>query len=69
MRCYNFKKNANKNCTARQMAAKLLTIYNNGEKAVKQRLETLVACGNDLVKNLQKKHEFKGDNKDIEHLR
>lgn len=38
------------------MAAKQLTIYNNSEKAVKQRLETLVACGDNLVKHLQKKH-------------
>lgn len=37
--------------------AKQLTIYNNSEKAVEQRLETLVACGDDLVKHLQKKHE------------
>lgn len=33
-----------------------LTIYNNSEKAVEQRLETLVSCGDNLVKHLQNKH-------------
>ena len=38
------------------MAPEQLTVYNNGEKAVEQRLETLVARGDNLVKYLQNKH-------------
>lgn len=38
------------------MAPKQLTIHNYSEKAVKQRLETLVAGGDYLVKHLQNKH-------------
>ncbi len=58
-----------KSVHCRQMAPKQLTIYNNREKAVKQRLETLVACGDNLVKDLKNKHsdscehELSGDNK------
>lgn len=32
------------------------TIDNDSEQAVKQRLQTLVTCGDDLVKHLQNKH-------------
>lgn len=31
-----------------------LTIYNNSEEAVEERLKTLVACGDYLVKHLKK---------------
>lgn len=37
------------------MAPKQFTIDNNSEQAVKERLETLVACGDNLVKHLQSK--------------
>lgn len=37
------------------MAPKQFTIDNNSEQAVKERLETLVACGDNLVKYLQSK--------------
>ena len=37
------------------MALEQLTIYNNGEKAVKEGLETLMPCGDNLVKHLQSK--------------
>ena len=40
---------------AQQMAQEKFTIHNDGEQAVKQRLETLVACGDNLVKHLQNK--------------
>lgn len=32
-----------------------LTIYDNSEEAVEERLETLVACGDYLVKHLQRR--------------
>lgn len=37
------------------MAPKQFTIDNNSEQTVEQRLETLVACGDNLVKHLQSK--------------
>lgn len=56
-RC-NLLTGANKIYTTngRQMASKRLTVDNNGEQAVKERLEPLVARGDNLVEHLQNKH-------------
>ena len=44
----------------------MLTIHNNGEKTVKQRLKTLVATGDDLVEHLNLREERVTDSVSLE---
>lgn len=40
-----------------KQARELITVYNNGEQAVEQRLETLVTRGDYFVEDLRKKSD------------